>query len=104
MNYNNYYYYGLSLNSKNELASIGLYWMNADGSAFTNGAHKAYLKLEKSIFDNSVKAFVFDDMQTLISEIQAESKSNHSLYNLQGQRVKKAQKGIYIINGKKVIR
>lgn len=104
VNDNNYYYYGLSLNSKNELASIGLYWMNADGSAFTNGAHKAYLKLEKSIFDNSVKAFVFDDMQTLISKTQTESKSNHSIFNLQGQRVNQAQKGIYILNGKKVIR
>ena len=45
-----YYFYGLSLNSSNDLNSVGFYWMTADGAAFTNGAHKAYLKILKSEF------------------------------------------------------
>ena len=29
---------------------------------------------------------------------------NNAIYNLNGQKVNKAQKGLYIINGKKVIK
>jgi hypothetical protein len=38
-----------------------------------------------------------------ISTVGAESKAGENVYNLQGQRVKKAVKGIYIQNGKKFI-
>ncbi len=36
-------YYGLSLNSAGEASSVGFYWMAANGAAFENGAHKAFL-------------------------------------------------------------
>ncbi|MBR3647780.1 MAG: Ig-like domain-containing protein [Paludibacteraceae bacterium] len=42
-----YYYYALSLNAAGKLNSVGFYWMNETGAAFTNGAHKAYLRLPK---------------------------------------------------------
>ncbi len=45
-----------------------------------------------------------DDETTGISRIEnSELRIENSVYNLQGQRVNKAQKGIYIKNGKKVI-
>ncbi|MBQ7672203.1 MAG: hypothetical protein IJS49_03910, partial [Paludibacteraceae bacterium] len=39
----NHIYYGLSLNSAGEASSVGFYWMAANGAAFENGAHKAFL-------------------------------------------------------------
>ena len=41
---------------------------------------------------------------TAIQNIEAKQAANDGIYNLQGVRVKNAQKGIYIINGKKVIK
>ncbi len=41
-------YYGLSLNSASAANSVGFYWMEENGAAFNNGAHKAYLALSNS--------------------------------------------------------
>jgi hypothetical protein len=41
---------------------------------------------------------------TAIQKIENDNEGNDAIYNLQGVRVKNAQKGIYIINGKKVIK
>ncbi len=38
-----------------------------------------------------------------ISTMKADSKFNGAIYNLNGQKVEKATKGLYIINGKKVV-
>ena len=97
-----YYFYGLSLNSAGELSSVGFYWMNETGAAFTNGAHKAYLKLAKNNGAGN-KAFVFGDEETAIKSVEAENASE-AIYDLSGRRVSKALKGLYIINGKKVVK
>ena len=98
----NYYFYALSLNSAGELNSVGFYWMNGTGAAFTNGAHKAYLKLAKNN-GAGIKAFVFGDEETAIKSVEAENASE-AIYDLSGRRVSKALKGLYIINGKKVVK
>ena len=100
-----YYYYGLSLNASSELSSVGFYWMNPTGAAFTNGAHKAYLKLAKSIFSPSMSmsAFPFNGSATGIDQIATGADTTKSVYDLSGRRVNKAIKGIYIVNGKKVL-
>ena len=100
-----YYYYGLSLNASSELNSVGFYWMNPTGAAFTNGAHKAYLKLAKSIFSPSMamSAFPFNGSATGIDHIATGADTTKSVYDLSGRRVNKAIKGIYIVNGKKVL-
>ena len=46
--------------------------------------------------------FVGDDT-TGISDVKASLTSDEVIYNLRGQRVEKPNKGLYIINGKKVI-
>ena len=97
-----YYFYALSLNSAGELNSVGFYWMNETGAAFTNGAHKAYLKLAKSN-GAAVKGFAFNDLETAIQNVEA-STACGTLYDLSGRKVNKVQKGIYIINGKKVVK
>ena len=76
----------------------------------TASAHKAYLAIPGA---NNAKAFVIvrpnDDMVSEdggfadgINNVEQDG-SNAKIYNLNGQRVNNAQKGIYIKNGKKVI-
>lgn len=101
----NYYFYGLSLNKSSEAGSVGFYWMNATGAAFTNGAHKAYLKLAKntSAGSQAVNGFPFNGTTTGIEQIEAGADAKNTIYDLSGRRVNKAAKGIYILNGKKVL-
>lgn len=100
-----YYFYGLSLNASHDPASVGFYWMNPTGTAFTNGAHKAYLKLAKNALAGSqaVKGFPFNGTTTGIEQIEAGADAKNAIYDLSGRRVNKAAKGIYILNGKKVL-
>ena len=100
-----YYFYGLSLNASHDPASVGFYWMNPTGAAFTNGAHKAYLKLDKNTFVGSqaVNGFPFNGSTTGIEQIEAGADAKNAIYDLSGRRVNKAAKGIYILNGKKVL-
>lgn len=78
------------------------------------GAHKAYLETEDDITpETSRVALVFDDGETTgIQELENSSieELNHSgnealkaYYNLNGQRVANPRKGLYVVNGKKVI-
>ena len=62
-------------------------------------AGKAYLESAAG-----VKAFFFGEAETGISEVNDVKDFSGVIYNLSGQRVNKAQKGIYIINGKKVLK
>ena len=75
--------------------------MAEGGAAFTNGAHKAYLALPS----NGVKGFAFglEDDATGIQAIE-NAAENGAIYNLAGQRINKMQKGINIVNGKKVLK
>lgn len=100
-----YYFYGLSLNASSDPASVGFYWMNTTGAAFTNGAHKAYLKLDKNTPAGSqaVNGFPFNGTTTGIEQIEAGADAKNAIYDLSGRRVNKAAKGIYILNGKKVL-
>ncbi|MDD5780976.1 MAG: hypothetical protein PUD40_08020 [Bacteroidales bacterium] len=101
-----YYFYGLSLNSKNDPNSVGFYWMVDGGAAFTNGAHKAYLKIPKSQFAGTqpVRGFAFKGTATGVESVESSNNAPQAIYDLTGRRVSKAEKGIYIINGKKVIK
>lgn len=80
----------------NEDKGIGFYKTT---SAFTLGAHTAYLP---ALADNT-RSFIAIDEATAIKGIAAETKTDGAVYNLQGQRVTKAGKGLYIIGGKKVL-
>ena len=65
-------------------------------------AGKAYLDVPGV----DVKAFFFaGEDATGISEIaKEEATENGAIYNLAGQRISKMQKGINIVNGKKVLK
>lgn len=69
----------------------------------TLAANKAYLHIAPS----ATRYFVFnfgDDTETAIEGIEAENTADAVVYDLAGRRVQKAQKGLYIVNGKKVIK
>ena len=66
-------------------------------------AGKAYLETTTQ----NVKGFLFheDDTTSINEEFRMKNEESEAdIYNLAGQRVNKAQKGIYIINGKKVLK
>ena len=69
---------------------------------FTVGAHTAYIEALPSGNARTFIGFDFDNTTTAIEGVAAEN-FNGEVYNLQGQRVTKAQKGLYIINGKKMV-
>lgn len=51
-----------------------------------------------------IKAFFANgDLETAIEGVEADVNVDGTIFNLAGQRVNKAQKGIYIVNGKKVL-
>lgn len=79
-------------------AGVGFYKTT---QGFTVGAHTAYLPATAG--GNGARSFIAIDEATAIESIAAETMTNGEVYNLQGQRVVKAQKGLYIINGKKVV-
>lgn len=85
-------------NSKNP-ASLGFYWGKADGAAFASREGSAYLAVPT---DSNVKGFSFSSIADAIKNVEVKN-NNGAIYNLQGQRVEKAQKGLYIVNGKKVV-
>lgn len=80
-----------------------------DGVAFyqaTSGttipAGKAYLKIDGA----SVKMLIFDENATGISELKGLKNPRDSkdlIYNLAGQRIEKVQRGLYIIDNKKIL-
>ena len=70
---------------------------------YTLGANKAYLKLENNA--RNLISVVWDDNATGIDNIaKDEVTATGAIYNLAGQKLMRAQKGINIINGKLVIK
>lgn len=94
-------YYKLAYDNYTEKTGLGFYWGAAEGGAFTVKPGLAYLAVPEAQAAN-VKGFSFDGTQTGINGVEATT-AKGAIYNLNGQRVEKAQRGIYIQNGKKFI-
>ncbi len=76
---------------------VGFYCVLSD---FTLGANTCYLNagVESRPF------IALDGVATGIAAMQNVQNNSNVVYNLNGQRVMNAQKGLYIINGKKVVK
>ena len=87
-----------ALAKKGEPAAVGFYLV---GSGVTIPEGKAYISSGAGI-----KGFVFEfDDATSIEEAFSNSPlMSENIYNLAGQRIQKMQKGINIVNGKKVLK
>lgn len=82
------------------LDKVGFYQV-AEGNQPTVGANRCYLTVPAA----GVKAFYFDGNDaTGISNVDANVDANEVIYNIAGQRINKFQKGINIINGKKILK
>lgn len=82
------------------LDKVGFYLV-AEGNQPTVGANRCYLTVPAA----GVKAFFLNGGDaTGISGVDANIDANEAIYNLAGQRINKLQKGINIINGKKILK
>ena len=81
-----------------------LYLVDSDNVKVKNT--RAYFNIPNVSSVKSLMIAFDDDIETAISTIEnGELRiENAPVYNLSGQRVSKAQKGIYIVNGKKIVK
>lgn len=103
-----YKYYKLSYN--NEGNNLGFYWGSENGAAFTNGAHKAYLAIESESLLSQSRGFSLADLAhgvtTGINTTVKSATQSNFIYDLNGRRINSlngAAKGVYIMNGQKVL-
>ena len=85
--------------------SAGVAFYRFAGSNYAAG--KAYLNVNKLPTGSEVRSFALfdDDNATAIETLPGQDVDAESVaYDLSGRRVQKVQKGLYIVNGKKVIR
>ena len=79
---------------------VGFYRKDAGFKVYKN---KAYLNVPESNGQARALYFEFDNGATGIVETENESEKAE-IYDLAGRRVQKVQKGLYIVNGKKVLK
>ena len=90
------------LTRKKEDGSIAFRLLKTD---YTLGANKAYLKASNTTNIRELIPALWDDNATGIDNIaKDEVTATGAIYNLAGQKLMRAQKGINIINGKLVIK
>lgn len=79
---------------------IGFYKNTND---FTLRANSAYLRAE-DVEGSTARAFIaLDDETTGIADVKAVKEDAESIFDLQGRKIAKPTKGLYIVNGKKVV-
>ncbi len=124
-----YYYYKLSYyTDEYGNRSLGFYWCDEQdlatnesaggqfsvdgGNTYSSGVKLAWLTIPTSTFTNEKQAkMVYYPLEENVTGIQMvdavklETQCSDVIYNIQGMRVKDmTKKGIYIVNGKKILR
>ena len=82
---------------------VALYTVNldqAEGTAFINYAYKAYLPKNTAAESISLRI----EGTTGIENAEIRNEKSAMIYDLMGRRVAKMAKGVYIVNGKKVVK
>ena len=78
---------------------VGFYkWTGGD-----LGAGRVYLPISASVESPAGFCAFYENIPTVITDITPETLSDDRYYDLQGRRVSKLTKGVYVVNGKKVI-
>lgn len=99
-----YKYYKLAYNDYEAKTGLGFYWGANNGGAFYVKGGTAYLKVLAATTAGA-KGFAFNGEATGIEGVNANVENAKAIYNLNGQRVASmAKPGLYIVNGKKVVR
>jgi len=102
------YYRYIFAKNKTGNANIGFYKLTTD---YTLAAHKAYLETPSDIKPTSNAPLMLDfgDGTTAIMDVfqdemkRQQAQEDNVYYTLQGTRVQNPTKGLYILNGKKII-
>lgn len=91
-------------NGANGIGLYGAILNKLDNTAFLNNANKAYLQIpeEESVEGVASYSFRFEGATTAIENVEVENASN-VIFDLTGRKVNAVERGIYIINGKKVL-
>ena len=90
-------------NGKN---GVGFYAATTEGQAqgtFLNNHHKAYLPMPENAEGIKSYSFRFEGGTTGVEEVKTENGEVKAIYDLTGRQVNAVERGIYIINGKKVL-
>lgn len=99
-----YKYYKLAYNDYTNRTGLGFYWGANNGGAFYVKGGTAYLKVLAATTAGA-KGFALNGEATGIEGVNANVENAKAIYNLNGQRVASmAKPGLYIVNGKKVVR
>lgn len=80
--------------SENKIYKVGT-------AGATINPYRAYIQIAES--GESRLTFTVDGETTAIEGVAADKTMDGTIYNLNGQRVKTAKKGVYVVNGKAVI-
>ena len=83
------------LNSKT--SGLGFYKLSAEGKIRANKAYLVYGSADARDF------MAFDDDEVTGIKSMSDAKGVNEVYNLSGQRVSRPSKGVYVVDGKKVI-
>lgn len=104
-------FYKLSMDNSDK--NLGFYWGAENGAAFENAANKAYLAVPNAVAANLFGFVIEGDGTTGIESVEQTQKLV-DVYTIDGMLVQKQvkanqalnglRKGIYIVNGKKVIK
>ncbi len=93
-----------------EVDNTAINYVLSDNTIYKVGANKAtvnpyraYIQLAETAGAARELTFTVDGEATAIEGIATEKAMSGEIYNLNGQRVKTAKKGIYVVNGKAVI-
>ena len=98
-----YKYYKLAYDDFGKQTGLGFYWGAPEGGKFFVKAGTAYLAVPAG--DATAKGFTLSGEATGIEGVNANLENAKAIYNLNGQRVASmAKPGLYIVNGKKVVR
>lgn len=98
-----YMFYKLSYDDYSLQTGLGFYWGADEGGVFNIKANTAYLAVP-AVRANNAKSFLLDGSTTAISNHSTNS-TNRSIYNALGIKVKSATRsGLYIVDGKKIVR
>lgn len=93
-------FYKLAYDDYEAKTGLGFYWGAENGGPFTAKAGGAYLAVPNSA--GTARGFSFDDCSEGIDLI-ADDSAQRSIFTLSGQKVNGLQKGLNIVNGKKVL-
>ena len=85
----------------NEASGIGFYKATSGEGAYLP-ANRAYLSTA-NVSPARYMGFDFDSETTKIAEVEVKDTKAQEVYDLQGRKVKNPTRGLYIVNGKKVV-